>query len=301
MFPVVTVPGDAADLVEQLGTKPKFWYKDNDVNYLFKEARPNTGEDWAEKVASELFALMGIPHVKYDLAIWKNTKGVICPSFVPPRCRLVHGNELLAKVVLGYPATKLYGVKQYTLRRVLGLMGLRIFRLPFGWETLPVRTAIEVFVGYLMMDAWIANQDRHHENWGFVVRLESETIHLAPSYDHASSLGCHENDENRLQRLKTHDMRRSMDQYINKAISAFFESTSSERPLLAIEAFIDAGKLYPEAADAWLSRLEQVSASDTRSILEQVPVDRISSVGVDFAHKVLELNRKRLLTLKGRL
>jgi len=71
--------------------------------------------------------------------------------------------------------------------------------------------------------------------------------------------------------------------------------------LLTIEAFIDAGKLYPEAADAWLSRLEQVSPSDTRSILEQIPVDRISSVGVDFAHKVLELNRKRLLTLKGKL
>ena len=302
MYPVITVPDDAADLVEQLGTKPKFWYKYNNVNYLFKEGRPNTGEDWAEKVASELFALIGVPHVKYDLATWKNIRGVICPNFVPPRCRLVHGNELLAKVVLGYPTTKFYGTKQYTLRRVLAVIGLRdLFKPPIGWEALPIGTAIEVFVGYLMMDAWIANQDRHHENWGFVVRLESGTIHLAPSYDHAASLGCHENDDNRLQRLTTRDRRRSMEQYVNKAASAFFPSSSAERSLLTIEALTDAGRLYPEAADAWLARLEQVSSSDTRTILEQVPPDRISPAGVDFAHKILELNRERLLALRGRL
>jgi hypothetical protein len=302
MFPVITVPDDAADLIEQLGTKPKFWYKHDNADYLFKEVRNNTGEDWAEKVSSELFALIGIPYVKYDLAIWKDKKGVICPSFVPSRGRLVHGNELFAKVVPGYPATKFYHIKQYTLRRVLAIIGLRdLFQLPIGWESLDVRTPIGVFVGYLMMDAWIANQDRHHQNWGFVLRPESVTIHLAPSYDHASSLGSHENDDNRSERLTTHDRRRSMEQYVNKAASAFFASTSAEKPLLTIEAFIDAGKLQPEAADAWLSRLDQVSSSDTRSILEQVPLDRISTVGIDFAHKILELNRGRLLALKRRL
>jgi hypothetical protein len=302
MFPIVTVPEDAADFFEQLGTKPKFWYKNDNVNYLFKEARPDTGEDWAEKVACELFALVGIPYVKYDLAVWKNTKGVVCQNFVPPRCRLVHGNELLAKVVLGYPTTKFYGTKQYTLRRVLGLIGLRdFFQLPIGWENLPVRTPIEVFVGYLMMDAWVANQDRHHENWGFVVKPESGTIHLAPSYDHASSLGSHETDDNRLQRLTTHDRRRSMNQYVNKAVSPFFASSSAEKPLSTIEAFVDAGEIWPDAADTWLSRIEQVSLLDTRSILEQIPAERISRVGIDFALKILELNQTRLLALKGKL
>jgi hypothetical protein len=301
MFSVVTVPEDAPDLTEQVGTKPKFWYKgSNSIDHLFKEARPGTGEDWAEKVASELFALTGIPHVKYDLAVWKNKRGAICPNFSPTGYRFVHGNELLARVVPAYPAMKFYGVKQYTLRRVLAIVGFPgLIQSPIGWETLPVRTPIEVFVGYLMMDAWIGNQDRHHENWGFIVTPGS-TIHLAPSYDHASSLGSHENDDNRSDRLTTGDRRRSMEQYVSKALSAFYASSSAEKPLSTVEAFIEAGRMKPGAADAWLSQLEPVSSSETRGILEQIPPDRISPVGIDFAQKILELNRLRLLTLKGR-
>ncbi|MEG3898961.1 MULTISPECIES: hypothetical protein [unclassified Microcoleus] len=44
-----------------------------------------------------------------------------------------------------------------------------------------------------MLDAWIGNTDRHHENWGFVEVRASKTpqviAHLAPTYDYASSLG----------------------------------------------------------------------------------------------------------------
>jgi len=76
MFPVITVPDDAADLPEQLGSKPKFWYVgDDSLRYLFKEGREGTGENWAEKVASELCELLGLPHAVYDFAIWKQKKG----------------------------------------------------------------------------------------------------------------------------------------------------------------------------------------------------------------------------------
>ncbi len=49
---IVTVPENTPNATEQLGTKRKFWFQGEDsVNYLFKEARPNTGEDWSEKIA----------------------------------------------------------------------------------------------------------------------------------------------------------------------------------------------------------------------------------------------------------
>ena len=55
MFKIITVPEDAADLPEQLGTKPKFWFQNvQGVDCLFKESRQGTGEDWSEKVAGEL-------------------------------------------------------------------------------------------------------------------------------------------------------------------------------------------------------------------------------------------------------
>ena len=30
MYPGITVPGEAGDILEQLGTKPKFWFGDGD-------------------------------------------------------------------------------------------------------------------------------------------------------------------------------------------------------------------------------------------------------------------------------
>ncbi|EGJ29874.1 MULTISPECIES: hypothetical protein [Moorena] len=42
--------------------------------------------------------------------------------------------------------------------------------------------ARDLFVGYLLLDAWIGNGDRHHENWGFVRPKTSQTgIYLAPT------------------------------------------------------------------------------------------------------------------------
>lgn len=57
MYPVITVPDEAGDILEQLGTKPKFWFSDANANrYLFKlnrsEGEDATGEDWSEKVVT---------------------------------------------------------------------------------------------------------------------------------------------------------------------------------------------------------------------------------------------------------
>ena len=83
-YPIIQLPEDAPTQLEQLGTKTKFWYRDQDGRrVLFKEGRPGTGENWAEKVCCELCGFLDIPHANYDLAIWKDKQGVVSPSFVP--------------------------------------------------------------------------------------------------------------------------------------------------------------------------------------------------------------------------
>ncbi|HBE34723.1 MAG TPA: HipA-like protein, partial [Cyanobacteria bacterium UBA11368] len=53
-FPIIVVPKDAAVATEAMGTKFKFWFHHPELGYcLYKQARPNTGEDWAEKIASQ--------------------------------------------------------------------------------------------------------------------------------------------------------------------------------------------------------------------------------------------------------
>jgi hypothetical protein len=303
MYPIITVPDHAGDIIEQLGTKPKFWFSDANSNrYLFKlnrsEGEDATGEDWSEKAVSELCELLGLPHARYEFAMWKGLHGVVSLSFVPPRGRLVSGNEVLVRVDRSYPKEKFYRVRQHTLRLVLAIIKQDIIQPPLNWQTFgAVQTALDVFTGYLMLDAWVANQDRHHENWGFIVSPE-RTFHLAPTFDHASSLGWNETDSTRLQRLSTRDTRRAMAPYVERALSAFFSSPMSTKPMTTLDVFKEASKLRPLAAKSWLDRLAQISENDVNNIVDQIPVDRISDAARRFAMKMLELNRQRLLKLE---
>lgn len=303
MYPIINVPDEAGEILESLGTKQKFWFRDErSEQYLFKLNRGGGGadsaEDWSEKVTCELCELLGLPHARYELATWKNQSGVASRNFVPPGGRWVAGNEVLIHVDKSYPKEKYYGVRQHTLRVVLTVLRQEIIRPPLNWISVdPIVSALDVFLGYLMLDAWVANQDRHHENWGFIVTSEG-AIHLAPTFDHASSLGWNETEATRIDRLTTRDKRRNMDRYAERAMSAFFSSPTSSKPMPTFDVFRDAAKLRPRAAKAWIERLSQISDNDAKAIFDQIPEDRISYVTRNFAMKMLELNQIRLLNLE---
>lgn len=75
-FPIITVQPHSSTQLEQLGTKAKFWYQSDDGRQvLFKEGRPDTGENWAEKVCCEVARLLDVPHAEYELAVWNGKQG----------------------------------------------------------------------------------------------------------------------------------------------------------------------------------------------------------------------------------
>jgi hypothetical protein len=170
-----------------MGTKEKFWFHHEELGLcLYKKARPNTGEDWSEKIAAELCNLIKLPHAKYELAIFNNEKGTISPSFVPENGSLIPGNEILAKIFLDYPQDS-KDLSQHTLNNIFRIFETSSVNLPKNWKALDgIETAIDTFIGYLFLDVWIGNSDRHHENWAFI-DFEGKS-YLAPTYDHASSL-----------------------------------------------------------------------------------------------------------------
>ena len=299
MYVIETVPDDAPDQPEQLGTKYKFWYRDvHGRRCLFKEGRPGTGENWAEKVCCELCTLLGIPHSHYELAVWKNHKGVVTPSFVPEGGRLVFGNELLAGFVKDYEGERRVRARNHTMMRVMAVMnkGRDIVRMPDGY--LPpeeVHVVAGLFLGYLLLDALVGNQDRHDENWGLIL-LPDGQVTLAPTFDHASSLGRNERDEERIDRLTTKDQGRSIERYVERARSALY-GRAGGRPLTTLEAFVEAARLQEvrEAKGYWLSRLAAIRIADFRQILDNIPLTEISVPAKDFAFRMLEINRERLL------
>jgi len=163
-FTVIIVTKEAYELSrnEMMGSKYKFWFEHSELGQsLYKQARQTTGEDWAEKVAAELCELLGLPHALYELAeTWEGNRGVVSPYFLPVGGTLVHGNELLAPIVPNYPTSGTYKVSQHTIDMVLSVISEPIVNLPIGW-TPPsgIQRAVEVFVGYLLLDAWIGNGD----------------------------------------------------------------------------------------------------------------------------------------------
>jgi len=297
-YPVLQVPLDASTQLEQLGTKGKFWFRAEDGSrVLFKEGRPGTGENWAEKVCCELARHLDLPHAEYELAVWDGRQGVASPTIVPQQGRLILGNELLAKVFAQelYDPDARYRDSQHTLRRVVAVLRTPGIGTPLAWAApAEVTQAVGVFAGYLLLDALVGNQDRHHENWG-LISTPDQGLSLAASFDHASSLGRNESDAVRLERLHTRDAGRSVEHYVSRARSGLFETQSSKLAMTTLEAFADALKLDPVAGRYWLGRLEAIDPARLDELLSQIPHDWISPPAIDFASAMLKINQKRLL------
>jgi hypothetical protein len=298
-FPVLVVPDDAGDLIEQLGTKLKFWYFDPVRGAcLYKQGRRGTGEDWAERVACEVAEALGLPHATYDLAIWRGQQGVVTPSFRPADGRLVFGNELLVRApVADHELDRGYLRQHHTIPRVFRLLSAVNLRIPQPWPVDPGGlSAGEVFVGYLLLDALIGNQDRHDENWG-IVATNSE-LRLQPTFDHASSLGRNETDDRRLERLNSKDELRSVAHYCKKAKSWLFAGVGQASRLTTLHAFLAAAQLHTAAAIYWLGKLDSLPEEFFRNTLDRVPDDWISTAAREFAIAMMLSNCARLLGIK---
>jgi excisionase family DNA binding protein len=291
---------------EPTGLKEKFWFSNRDGNwywnldgheFLFKVGRPGTGENWAEVVACELCKLLGMPHAEYKLAKYKEKQGVISPSFVPRGTALILGNEMLQHIVKGYRSEKQYNQRKHTLVRVIDTLSKDIV-LPLNWECIDgLETAIDVFVGYLLFDTWIANTDRHHENWGVIRDISTTKYHLAPTFDHASSLGSHENDINRQERLESKDKNRQISAYVTKARSALYGKQTDENPLFTIDAFFTAAQGNKISAQIWLNQLNKIGNQDIINILDKIPNEVMTEITKHFTLAILSENKKRLQNL----
>lgn len=299
MFPVIKVRSSVAEAVEYLGTKSKFWYRDGDRPMLFKAEERGTGEDWAEKIACELCALLGLPHVRYEMAmdIDERRPGVVCESITPPPLALAHGNQLLLELDRDYPAESRhrYRTREHTVSAVFAATRKLRPPTPAWCGNLPagIASATGVFSGYLMLDVWIANQDRHHENWAAV--WDGETLNLAPTFDHGASLARNLSDGERYERLETRDRGRQIHHFAARARSAFYADRESPRPLSTFDAWREFSQRVPNEARQWQERLKQVEPAHILAILDQIPPDRMSAICRRFTLDLLMENQNRLL------
>ena len=297
-FPVYKLNLSSAQRPEMLGTKEKFWVVPEIGQlpaepHLFKIGRSQTGEDWSEKVCSELARLIGLPCAEYEFAVVDGRKGVISRRFFENSSTLFLGNVLLAKFIIGYDRSKTYKQVAYTLSNVLSIIrrlqkaSSTEFRECIGLQL----KEVEIFVGFLIFDSWIGNTDRHHENWGLIVTKlgdDSFVARLAPTFDHASSLGRELTDEKRARLLSTNDKRGNVQAYASRARSAFTDGNLRYVGHREVLAYLM--RSYPDAARAWAARICAMPWEAVHDIFHRVDEDWISPESAEFAIAVLKLN-----------
>jgi hypothetical protein len=302
MFSIRQIDQLQSEDIEYLGTKRKFWCTIKGQRFLFKAEERGTGEDWAEKVVCELAHRLGLPHVEYELAHEYEGQnpiqpGVICPTFVPRPLALVLGNQLLYRRDPAYPvqSEEKYGVSAHTVDAVAEVISGLKPPAPAWMRGVPggIITALEVFTGYVMLDAWVANQDRHHQNWGAI--QDGGVLYLAPTYDHGSSLARNLTDEERKDRLQTHDKNRSIEHFAGKARSGFFKARKDTKTMFTLDVFHYFAHLEPGAAKIWLEKLHGISSGVVDAILAEVPPQRMSPITRQFTLALLNINQRRLL------
>ena len=291
--------------VETLGSKPKFWFRDGEQRLLFKAEERGTGEDWAEVVSCELCRLLGLPHVVYELAMECEGEkeirpGAVCANIAPPPFSLVLGNQLLLAIDPKYPKDhrSKFKVQQHTVEAVCDVVSE--LELPGdSWMTnVPtgIESALDVLAGYVMLDAWIANPDRHHENWGAV--WDGGVFRLAPTFDHGSALARNLLDSRREEALMTKDQNRTVLAFAEKGRSAFYHSPADARALGLLDAFLAFAQRAPRGANAWVERLQHVTSDALEGILNRVPVRRMTGICKRFTLELLLTNQQRFLDRK---
>lgn len=295
---------------EPLGTKAKRWIREppglGGRRWLLKyRQNERTGDDWAERIAAEIAAALRLPHAVVELASRDRERAVIVLEFTAAeRGDDLHlGNSLLQQLDSGYAAAKRSRNADYTLERTFAALESSTIGVPREWQ-LPegVTTPAEVFTGYLLLDALIANQDRNHQNWGAIQRADravARPLELVPSFDHASSLGQNLSDSERLGRMETRDRGFSIAAFASKARSKFRLGTNPDRHATTFEAFRWALRRHPAAGRAWLEQLHRVADADLRAMVQAVPASIMSAPSCEFASALLSLNRGSLLAATG--
>lgn len=276
--------------VEYQGTKSKFWYSGENRSFLFKEGKIH-GENWAEIIASELARLLELPSAYYLPAVNGEKRGVSTETFINEdnNERLIFANELFSRLHSDYETHKTWKQKEYELGTafvILEKLSISKFELTCECNKYGL-SPVEQFVGYLIFDCLIANQDRHHENWGLIKKQDG--LILAPSYDHASSLACRESEDKRKIRLITKDKNFNIDCFATKAKTPFYNY--SQEILKNRAVALECKRSYSRGTGYWKDRIGGITRNDIVTILDMLPDDWMTPIEKEFTIRLLEINR----------
>lgn len=287
-FQVWELPRDIPEVDEQLGSKRKFWFRQDGQLWLFKYARQNTGEDWAEKIAAEIAKLLELPSAEVELAHFIDDRGCASKSFVRQKegVDLVHGSEVLAGRVFGYNKEKRWKQSSHSIANIIEAVE----------KTFPKKERdkqLTTFAGFLVFDALICNVDRHHDNWAFL--RSPKAIHeVSPSYDHASSLGRELLDERRQNYIDTNQI----EKYILNGHGGIYWDEKDSRGENPLKLAMKVAEKYPHYFQDWIVKVQSLHSEKIESIVKKVPGSIMSDIAKQFCISMMTITKRYFENLK---
>lgn len=276
-YPIVIVLPEWVLGPEEMGSKEKFWYynPEKETAWLFKHPQDDTGQHWAEKISAEVASQLGMVHAKVELAKFQGKRGSITESFSRGGRELVHGNQMLERAVRGYDPQKTFNQSSHTLTNIWHVIDT-VFP-----EAEDARRAKLRFAEHLVLDALIGNTDRHHENWGILRRRVGDRWKgfLAPSFDHASSLGRELADPARDRRLKEN----RVGDYLQRGRGAIYWSEAERHGPSPLELVRRACRTRPDLFRPALEKLARLDERSLSDVVDRVPDDWMTSSARAFA------------------
>lgn len=250
------------------------------------------GEDWAEKITSEVAALMRVPSAPIELAV-RTEAGKTRHGSISRDVRPGHPSEwqdypgavLLGEIVPNFDSKDPLR-RGHTLLNIMNVLGG--CGSPPLFDGPPTFSAFDVFCGYLLLDACVANTDRHSENWSVLVAADG-TRSLMASYDHASSFGFGLTDEKREHILGNDKL---FHRWSQRGFAQRFEG--GKKITLVEHAHSALAMVDGRVRQFWLDQLERTTPDKVDAILARVPT--MSQVARTFCGRLFRINRERLLS-----
>ncbi len=292
-YPVLRVDPEWVLHPEEMGSKEKFWYRPPEVqtDWLFKFPQSQTGQHWAEKLAEQTAAMLSIPHARVEFAEFQGTRGSATESFTAGGWELLHGNQILGAVDENYDRDLWFGQSRHTLARIFQAMDIIYHPAPEKLERAKARVA-----DFLVLDALVANTDRHHENWGLMFWPTGAERYpsVAPTFDHASSFGRELQDKRRTMYLN--DGR--VGWYVERGRGGMYWSEAEPHGPSPLELVRRASRSYPELFKPALGRLKHIEGEAFSRLVGRVPEGWMTRPAREFATALVSYSHQQLKELQ---
>lgn len=270
---------------EPSGDSDKQWLVDPvaEKGWLFKPLKPGRSPDEAasEYVASRIARALEVPAARVELGHRGGVHGCVSQNVVTDSTHgLVDGAAFIGALEDGYDPKD----RQSRGHSILNIVSILRELDPPSTATAG-RSALSTFAGYLILDALIGNTDRHSKNWAVETTL-TDRDRLAPSFDHATSLGITTRGKKRQELLDQPDL---VAPFARKATAHRFEGGRSMSLVsLAVGFLRDHAHQH---IDPWRDRIQELNLAHIDDVIED---SLMSAPAATLARNILRVNAERI-------